>query len=252
MPCAVCLQHNREMHTVAAAGAVHNRIPTARHAHVLLGLCLTLSSVAWPFCRRQAQCPRKGAGQVPAGVHSQPGPHIHQGWPAVQHTLGPVPCRGEQEGLVCWHQPQQHKPQWCAAAALPSLQWASPCPVVPLPLQQWSWSWASYERVCTLACYAGALQTPCITPKHCPPHVMKPPPTHACVPACCACLQFVEELSKLQDRVPAFSADKAAAIVEADLGQPVSVLFRSFDPRPIAAASLGQVRFRWLTEQVVD
>lgn len=53
--------------------------------------------------------------------------------------------------------------------------------------------------------------------------------------------EFVEELSKLQDRVPAFSADKAAAIVEADLGQPVSKLFRSFDARPIAAASLGQV-----------
>jgi hypothetical protein len=54
--------------------------------------------------------------------------------------------------------------------------------------------------------------------------------------------EFVEELGKLQDRVPAFSADKAAAIVEADLGQPVSKLFRSFDARPIAAASLGQVR----------
>lgn len=54
--------------------------------------------------------------------------------------------------------------------------------------------------------------------------------------------EFVEELGKLQDRVPAFSAAKAAAIVEADLGQPVSKLFRSFDARPIAAASLGQVR----------
>lgn len=55
-------------------------------------------------------------------------------------------------------------------------------------------------------------------------------------------VQFVEELGKLQDRVPAFSADKAAAIIQADLGQPVSTLFRSFDAQPIAAASLGQVR----------
>lgn len=62
-----------------------------------------------------------------------------------------------------------------------------------------------------------------------------------CVFAAAAALQFVEELGKLQDRVPAFSADKAAAIIEADLGQPVSKLFRSFDRRPIAAASLGQV-----------
>lgn len=59
----------------------------------------------------------------------------------------------------------------------------------------------------------------------------------------CSVVQFVEELGKLQDRVPAFSADKAAAIIEADLGQPVSKLFRSFDTRPIAAASLGQVGF---------
>lgn len=35
-------------------------------------------------------------------------------------------------------------------------------------------------------------------------------------------LQFVDELGKLQDRVPAFSADKAEAIIERDLGQPVS------------------------------
>jgi hypothetical protein len=52
---------------------------------------------------------------------------------------------------------------------------------------------------------------------------------------------FVEELAKLQDRVPAFSSDKAVAIIEKDLGRPVGALFREFDRRPIAAASLGQV-----------
>lgn len=53
--------------------------------------------------------------------------------------------------------------------------------------------------------------------------------------------EFTEELSKLQDRVPAFSADNAEAIIERELGAPVGILFREFDRQPIAAASLGQV-----------
>ena len=52
---------------------------------------------------------------------------------------------------------------------------------------------------------------------------------------------FTEELSKLQDRVPAFNPKKAIAIVEAEFGAPVSQLYRSFDELPLAAASLGQV-----------
>ena len=53
---------------------------------------------------------------------------------------------------------------------------------------------------------------------------------------------FTDELAKLQDRVPAFAPDKAIAIIESELGAPVSQLFQSFQKQPIAAASLGQVR----------
>ena len=53
--------------------------------------------------------------------------------------------------------------------------------------------------------------------------------------------EYVEELSKLQDRVPAFSYEQIEEIIETDLGKPVSQLFHSFDPTPLAAASLGQV-----------
>ncbi|KAI0497002.1 hypothetical protein KFK09_023328 [Dendrobium nobile] len=53
--------------------------------------------------------------------------------------------------------------------------------------------------------------------------------------------EFVDELAKLQDRVPAFSPKKAKAFIENELGLPVNVLFRNFEDRPIAAASLGQV-----------
>lgn len=53
--------------------------------------------------------------------------------------------------------------------------------------------------------------------------------------------EYVEELSKLQDRVPAFSYEQVAAIVEQELGKTIPELFYSFDPIPLAAASLGQV-----------
>lgn len=53
--------------------------------------------------------------------------------------------------------------------------------------------------------------------------------------------EYVAELAQLQDRVPAFTYEQAVAIVEGDLGKPLAEAFRSFDPVPIAAASLGQV-----------
>nr|WP_051023680.1 AarF/ABC1/UbiB kinase family protein [Synechococcus sp. PCC 7502] len=53
--------------------------------------------------------------------------------------------------------------------------------------------------------------------------------------------EYVEELSKLQDRVPAFSYEIAQQITETDLGKSLDQMYQYFDPVPIAAASLGQV-----------
>ncbi len=53
--------------------------------------------------------------------------------------------------------------------------------------------------------------------------------------------EYVSELAKLQDQVPAFSYEQTADIITADLGKPIEKLFSSFDPIPLAAASLGQV-----------
>jgi predicted unusual protein kinase regulating ubiquinone biosynthesis (AarF/ABC1/UbiB family) len=48
-------------------------------------------------------------------------------------------------------------------------------------------------------------------------------------------------LARLQDSVPPMSAELAAAVVEEELGAPPERAFARWDPRPIAAASIGQV-----------
>ncbi|XP_052728832.1 protein ACTIVITY OF BC1 COMPLEX KINASE 7, chloroplastic-like isoform X3 [Vigna angularis] len=53
--------------------------------------------------------------------------------------------------------------------------------------------------------------------------------------------EFVDELVKLQDMVPAFSPEKARKFIESELGASIDMLFKEFEDRPIAAASLGQV-----------
>ncbi|WIV96534.1 ubiquinone biosynthesis regulatory protein kinase UbiB [Kinneretia aquatilis] len=59
---------------------------------------------------------------------------------------------------------------------------------------------------------------------------------------------LVEELSKLQDRVPPFPATQSRALVEKAFGKPVEELFGSFDAEPVASASIAQVHFATLKD----
>ena len=54
-------------------------------------------------------------------------------------------------------------------------------------------------------------------------------------------LAWEEELARLQSDVKPFPGEQAMELIEAELGAPVSELYETFDPRPLAAASLGQV-----------
>ncbi|KQC05526.1 MAG: hypothetical protein APR54_08185 [Candidatus Cloacimonas sp. SDB] len=54
-------------------------------------------------------------------------------------------------------------------------------------------------------------------------------------------LEYIKELEKLQDKVPPFSYVQVEQMVQKSLGANVSELFYSFEEKPFAAASLGQV-----------
>jgi predicted unusual protein kinase regulating ubiquinone biosynthesis (AarF/ABC1/UbiB family) len=52
---------------------------------------------------------------------------------------------------------------------------------------------------------------------------------------------FLEELVKLQDQLPPFDSNLAYRIIEAQLGCSISEVYSELSPKPVAAASLGQV-----------
>ena len=54
-------------------------------------------------------------------------------------------------------------------------------------------------------------------------------------------VDFIHELSKLQDRVPSFPFAEAKDIAEKQFGRPLLDVFDVFEETPIASASLGQV-----------
>jgi len=56
-------------------------------------------------------------------------------------------------------------------------------------------------------------------------------------------VEHIKELSKLQDRVPAFEYSEVEKSIEKELGKRIEEIFLSFDPEPIAAASIGQVHY---------
>src|SRR5690554_297858 len=53
--------------------------------------------------------------------------------------------------------------------------------------------------------------------------------------------ELIKELERLQDFTPTFDGNLAIRLIEEDLRRPIDELFSSFDPIPLASASIGQV-----------
>src|SRR3989338_5457975 len=52
---------------------------------------------------------------------------------------------------------------------------------------------------------------------------------------------YIKELEKLQDEVKPFPFEQAKSTIEKELGKPLYDIFRTFDKKPIASASISQV-----------
>ena len=54
-------------------------------------------------------------------------------------------------------------------------------------------------------------------------------------------MEFIQELSKLQDNVPRFSFKQVLKVIDSEFGRPPEDLFDQLDEEPLASASIGQV-----------
>ena len=54
-------------------------------------------------------------------------------------------------------------------------------------------------------------------------------------------MEFIQELSKLQDHVSAFPFDRVRKVIDSEFGRPPEDIFDRLDEEPLASASIGQV-----------